>query len=537
MKLMDNISVAVCAIIKDENTYLQEWISHYKNLGFSHIYLFDNNLANGEKPEDVTKQFGNFVTVDNRYRGKHDKQYQTTAYEGFYNENYTKYNWILFCDIDELVVLHEYPSIQTYILSHNGFDGFDDVLLCWKILDDNGKVYYQDEPMSKRFTHISRVENPQCKSLVRCCDKLKGSKFSCHMIVNNPNVRYCDSCGNVTVPSSPYIDSNHSVVHGDAWINHYRYKTIQEFVDIKLKNWAGNTLKNKWITIDGFFKFNSPTLQKINYIISQNMNYKDDISRSIINTASKRGLSINLRNPQTIQDKINWLKVYDVNPLKSKCADKIKVHEYCKEKLGKDICIPILKIYDSTRDINFDDLPDKFVLKCNHGWNMNIICTDKTRLNINDCVKKLDNWLGEDFGNKSGQLHYSGITPRCYAEKYMGDLIDYKFWCFNGTPIIYTLNDGHGHGDIVYYNVEDDDILNVYDVDLTNFKLKKPKSFNQMLEYAKKLSSDFKFVRVDFYEINGKCYLGELTFTPGNGFFKYKKPGYDKIIGDMLNLD
>lgn len=270
-----------------------------------------------------------------------------------------------------------------------------------------------------------------------------------------------------------------------------------------------------------------------------NMDLKE-LENEIINTGKVRGLNLNLDNPQTIQDKINWLKVYDITPLKGLCADKIKIHEYCKEKLGKDICIPILGIYNSVEEIDFHKLPKSFVIKCNHGYNMNIICRDKTKLNINDIKEKINKWLNTDFGKKSGQLHYSLIDRKVFVETLMEDekqkdsLFDYKFWCFNGEPKLYTINNGNGHGDIVYYDMNDN-VINPYKVK-SNIGYKKPNKFKEMVEYAKILSSEFKFVRVDFYEVNNEIYLGELTFTPGNGFFKYKDEKYCKIFGDLLKI-
>lgn len=270
---------------------------------------------------------------------------------------------------------------------------------------------------------------------------------------------------------------------------------------------------------------------------------KNMLKSAIMAKAKDRHVMLNLEHPRTIQDKINWMKLNDVTPLKSKCADKIKIHEYCKEKLGKDICIPIIKVYNSPDEIKLNELPDQFVMKCNHGYNMNLICSDKKNLDEKNVISIMKNWLTTDFGKKSGQLHYSGIDRKCFVETYMSDdkqkesLYDYKFWCFNGEPKFYTINDGHGHGDILYYGL-DGEVLDFYGVLDKNpdLKFEKPSKFDEMVNYARTLSQDFKFVRVDFYEINGQVYLGELTFTPGNGFFKYKNRETDIMVGDMLKL-
>lgn len=270
-----------------------------------------------------------------------------------------------------------------------------------------------------------------------------------------------------------------------------------------------------------------------------------EFKQKLVERAKKIGLNLNLDNPITIQDKINWMKLYDSTPLKTKCADKIQVHEYCKEKLGVDICIPILKIYNSTEEIKWSELPKKFVIKCNHGSGMNIIVRDKDKLDIPGTVEKLKKFMADDFAFHVGyEMHYHDIPHKIFVEEYKEDenqknsLIDYKFWCFDGDPKFMTIGDGNGHGGFKYYD------MNFFSIDIkrTDYKElpwepEKPKNFDVMIEYARKLSSDFPLVRVDFYEINGKLYLGELTFTPGAGFFKFTKPKYDRLLGEMITID
>ena len=270
------------------------------------------------------------------------------------------------------------------------------------------------------------------------------------------------------------------------------------------------------------------------------------VKQKMLQQCDANDLIINLETPVTIQDKLNWIKLYDLDPLKSKCADKIEVHEYCKEKLGVDICVPILKYYDNVEEIHWDDLPDHFVMKCNHGSGMNIVISDKSKLNMQDVVKSLKTWMNTDYGLPYLELHYSKIPRKVLVEQYMQDeqqedsLYDYKFWCFNGSPKYYTINDDHGHGYIIYYDVETDEIKDFYGIlrhDKSILaKYRKPKNFEMMKMYAKKLSEDFKFVRVDFYEVNGKVYLGEMTFTPGGGMFRYKKLKDEIKMGKMLKL-
>ena len=256
------------------------------------------------------------------------------------------------------------------------------------------------------------------------------------------------------------------------------------------------------------------------------------------------GLDINIENPVTIQDKIAWLIVYDSTPLKTKCADKVLLHEYCKEKLGEDICVPLLKTWDSVDDIKWYQCPMQFVVKCNHGSGMNIIVKDKTRMNLDETEDKLREWMSTDFAMKVNcEMHYHDIPRKIMVEKLLVDdkqqnsLFDYKFWCFNGNPKFMTVTDGLGHGTMDFYDMS----YNLIDLARIDFKpmkekVQKPLNFEKMVEYAKKLSEDFKFVRVDFYEVDGKLYLGELTFTPGAGLFRYTKHEDEVKVGEMLKL-
>lgn len=261
---------------------------------------------------------------------------------------------------------------------------------------------------------------------------------------------------------------------------------------------------------------------------------------------SRHGIRCNLSNPQTIQDKLNYLSIYDVNNLKTLCADKLRVREYCIKKLGKDICIPLIASFKNTTEIKWKELPNSFVIKCNHGSGMNIVVKDKSKINEVECKQKLEQWLNKDFSMRNNyELQYYNIPRRIVVEELLVDenqkesLMDYKFWCFNGKPKFFTINNGYGHGNMIYYKMDKTLYPEIERTDMKSdyskiFKI--PNNFELMVEYAKKLSSDFKFVRVDFYEVNDKVYLGELTFTPGANMFKYKNPTTNKIVGDMLKI-
>ena len=253
----------------------------------------------------------------------------------------------------------------------------------------------------------------------------------------------------------------------------------------------------------------------------------------------------NIDNPKTLSEKLQWLKIYDSTYLKAFCADKITVRDYCKEKLGIDLCIPLLKIYNKPEEIEWNILPNQFVIKCNHGSAMNIIVKDKKTVKKDNINKTLNKWLSIKYGDLSYELFYNLIKPKIIIEPYLEDkengaLTDYKFLCFNGEPkFVQVINDRNTKKfHLNYYDMN----FNFVDISRTdipnnkNFLDKKPSQFELMKEYATNLCKDFKLVRVDFYEINKKVYLGELTFIPASGKLTYKNPDTNLKFGNMLKL-
>ena len=246
----------------------------------------------------------------------------------------------------------------------------------------------------------------------------------------------------------------------------------------------------------------------------------------------------------TIQDKLNWLIIHENPESKSNIVDKLLLHEYSKKILGKDICVPIIKIYNTSDEINFSELPDKFVLKCNHGSGMNILCNNKSKLNKTEAKKKLDNWMKINYGILGFEFQYLYIKRKIFAEKYLSDdICDFKVYCFNGKPkfirVQKSLPDHSGKINN-YYDL--DWSLNDIETGLPYFfrkpeiKFEKPKNLDLMIEYSRKLSSDFCFVRIDLYEINNTVYLGEMTFTPSNCVFNCKNKNQSLYLGNMLDI-
>lgn len=252
------------------------------------------------------------------------------------------------------------------------------------------------------------------------------------------------------------------------------------------------------------------------------------------------GKYLNLDNPRTFNEKIQWLKLYNSTPIKTRLADKYLVRDWVKEKIGEQYLIPLLGVYDKFEDIDFAKLPNQFVIKCNHGCAYNIIVKDKSKLDLAEAKAKLDKWLHENFAFKAGyELHYRDIKPKIIIEKYMedesGELRDYKFMCFNGkVELILVDQDRYsGHKRNVYDN---NWILQKYS-DFPNIKedIKKPNELETIKSLAHNLSKYFNFVRVDFYITNKKIYFGEMTFTPASGTLKF--PNYiNQKLGNMIKL-
>lgn len=247
--------------------------------------------------------------------------------------------------------------------------------------------------------------------------------------------------------------------------------------------------------------------------------------------------NLNLDNPQTFNEKIQWLKLYDSTPIKTQLTDKYLVKDWIKEKIGEKYVVPLLGVYNSFDEIDFDKLPNKFMLKCNHGSGWNFVVKDKNKLNKAAAKKLFDLWMNKNFAYCAGfELQYKNIKPKIIAETYLENngekLGEYKVWCFNGKPeFIMFMNDR-----LIFdknWNVQPFYGNNSYKGEIPS----RPQKLDEMLEVSQKLSSDFAFVRVDFYLLNdGTIKFGEMTFTPNTGTYKWNLNKYDKILGEMINL-
>jgi hypothetical protein len=253
------------------------------------------------------------------------------------------------------------------------------------------------------------------------------------------------------------------------------------------------------------------------------------------------GKEINWENPTTFTEKIQWLKLYNRHPIHTICQDKYLERNYVAEKIGAEYLVPLLGVYDNADEIDFSKLPSKFVLKTNHGSGWNIICKDKTKLNQQDARDKLTRWLQQDYSVYSGEWAYKNIPRKIICEQFIGeeigDIPDYKFYCFNGIPKLLHVNiDLFTQHKRAYYSLLWEKLPFTCAYPIENKSLSKPKNFEQMLEIATKLSKGFKFVRIDLYNIEGKIYFGEMTLYPDAGIGKFTPEIFDEQMGSLLNL-
>ena len=252
------------------------------------------------------------------------------------------------------------------------------------------------------------------------------------------------------------------------------------------------------------------------------------------------GEKLNLNNPQTFNEKLQWLKLYDRNPLYTKLVDKYEVREYIKEKIGEEYLIPLLGVWNNVSEIDFESLPNQFVLKTTHDSGGVVICKDKENFNIEKAKKFLSKHLQNNFYYSGREWPYKNVKPRIIAEKYLDfDIKDYKFMCFNGKmKCSFVCSERHTNGLKVTFFDKDWNKLPFERVfPCSKDILDKPKMYDRMLIVSEILSTNIPFVRVDFYEIDNKIYFGELTFYPGNGIERFNPKKWDYKLGDMINLD
>ena len=250
---------------------------------------------------------------------------------------------------------------------------------------------------------------------------------------------------------------------------------------------------------------------------------------------------LDLINPKTFNEKLQWLKLYHWanDPAAVQCADKYAVREYVS-KLGKEeILNDLYYVWDDADKIVWDELPDRFVLKCNHGCGYNIICPDKSQLDRKHTIKLLKKWMKEDFSKFNEEPHYAKIPRKIICEKYLdGDVVNYNIYVINGKAAFLSVAGGLGDGKeehLSYYNT---------DGSMASFKNKSYPTkkdllsplLPDMVSLAEYLGKDFPMVRVDLFDHKGKIILSELTFTPGGGLIPFEPAGTDERLGELLDI-
>lgn len=255
------------------------------------------------------------------------------------------------------------------------------------------------------------------------------------------------------------------------------------------------------------------------------------------------GRKLELDNPKALNDKLQWLKLNDYKPYYKILADKYEVRKYIADRVGEDLLVPLLGMWNTVEEIDFDSLPNQFVLKCTHDSGGVVICKDKNTFDKDAAIKKLKHCYGRDYYKNSREPAYKNIKPRIIAEQYLvdetgWDLKDYKIFCFNGKAIYVEVD----------YNRSVRHMLNAYDLEWNflefcdsspndrNADIKKPQRLDEMIQIAEKLSEGMIFLRVDMYSIYDKIYCGEMTLYPGSGFIQFNPMETDYKLGELLEL-
>jgi hypothetical protein len=256
------------------------------------------------------------------------------------------------------------------------------------------------------------------------------------------------------------------------------------------------------------------------------------------------GRSLDLKNPLTFNEKLQWLKLYNRNPLYTTLVDKYAVKQYMSKLIGEQYIIPTLGVWENFEDIDFDKLPNQFVLKCTHDSGSYVVCRDKSKLNIDEARKKLAIALKKNYYYPGREWPYKNVPPRIIAEQYIEDrngaLIDYKFSCFDGyVDCVMACLDRHLNDTKFYFFDKEWNLkrLNIRGKNApADFTIPKPSCMDQMFDIAAKLSEKIPYVRVDLFECDGKIYFGEMTFYPDSGFDANLLPETDKYFGQLIDL-
>lgn len=257
------------------------------------------------------------------------------------------------------------------------------------------------------------------------------------------------------------------------------------------------------------------------------------------------GYEPDLKNPKTFNEKLQWMKLYDRKELYTTMVDKLAVKKYVSSLIGEEYVIPLLGVWDSFDEIDFDALPDQFVLKVSHDSGGLVVCTDQSKLDKRAARKKIERSLHTDYYMVHREWPYKNVPRKIIAEKYMADesgyeLKDYKFFCFDGeVKALYVASDRTSETEETKCDFFDTDFNRLPLVNghpNSNKPVQKPKGLDKMKELAAQLSKGFPELRIDFYDVDGKIYFGEFTFFHYSGFEKFHPEEWDNVFGDWIKL-
>lgn len=293
--------------------------------------------------------------------------------------------------------------------------------------------------------------------------------------------------------------------------------------------------------MNGYKKFIS---QKMRFKILNFLSFIPDKTMIKMQYRIKLGRRLNLDNPQRYTEKIQWYKLYYRNEKMPICVDKYRVREYIKSKGLADILVDLYAVYDSQSDIQWERLPEKFILKTTNGSGTNIICKDKTKLSKKVLVDRVESFFKQSSASAGREWAYSYVKPRIIIEKLLedpnskdGSINDYKFLCFNGKPeyIVLDVERFTEHKRNIY-DINWNDLHIASDCPCSKKEYLPPSNLSDMIEIAQKLSEDFPAVRVDLYSVEGRVYFGELTFFPWSGYVQYEPDSFDFEMGKKFVL-
>ncbi len=250
---------------------------------------------------------------------------------------------------------------------------------------------------------------------------------------------------------------------------------------------------------------------------------------------------LNIHEPRTFNEKIQWLKLFDTKPIYSKMVDKLESKTIVANKIGKEYVIPTLGVWNSVAEIDFDQLPRQFVLKCTHNSGGVVVVKEKSELDISLINKRFNKMLNRNFYFHSREMPYKNLKPKIIAEELLTEenLKDFKFFCFDGIVKFFKVD----------FNRFTKHQANYYDRNLKymdfgeanfppdpNYHIKMPDKIHDMILLSEELARGFTFIRIDLYCTNDKIYFGEYTFYPASGFGKFTPEEWDRKIGDLINL-